>query len=292
MPALGGPRSDPAPSRWSYRWQRLWLTPVFRRVLRTGVPLALVTGMAGAWLADPVNRDALRLAVSDIIVSIEQRPEFMVKMMVIEGGSPEVADDLREILPVDFPVSSFDLDLTHMRSVALGLDAVSDASLRIRAGGVLELKITERIPAVVWRSRHGLELLDPEGARVSALAARTDRADLPVIAGDGADAAVPEALALLAAAKPIETRLRGLVRIGQRRWDVVLDRGQRILLPEANPVTALQRVIALDQARDLLARNVAAVDMRSPRRPTVRMNEEAASDLRRVKGLPTGVQAE
>ncbi|MEQ8256181.1 MAG: cell division protein FtsQ, partial [Roseovarius confluentis] len=32
------PKADPAPSRWSYRYQRLMLTPLFRKLLRVGVP--------------------------------------------------------------------------------------------------------------------------------------------------------------------------------------------------------------------------------------------------------------
>ncbi len=34
-------KADPAPSRWSYRLQRLMLTPLFRFSLRLGVPFAL-----------------------------------------------------------------------------------------------------------------------------------------------------------------------------------------------------------------------------------------------------------
>jgi hypothetical protein len=60
------------------------------------------------------------------------------------------------------------------------------------------------------------------------------------------------------------TRLRGLVRIGERRWDVVLDRDQRILLPADRRRGALERVIALDEAHELLARDIAVVDMRNP----------------------------
>ena len=61
------------------------------------------------------------------------------------------------------------------------------------------------------------------------------------------------------------------VWIGDRRWDVVLDRDQRIMLPEDDPVTALQRVIALDSAQDMMARDLVVVDMRNPARPTVRL---------------------
>jgi cell division protein FtsQ len=79
--------------------------------------------------------------------------------------------------------------------------------------------------------------------------------------------------------------LRGLVRVGERRWDVVLDRDQRILLPEADPVPALERVIALDEATELLARDVAVVDMRNPSRPTLRLTAAAMEELRRLRAI-------
>ena len=44
------------------------------------------------------------------------------------------------------------------------------------------------------------------------------------------------------------TTLRGLVRVGDRRWDLVLDRNQKIMLPEQNAPAALERLIALDKA--------------------------------------------
>ncbi|KGB80461.1 hypothetical protein JT55_18935 [Rhodovulum sp. NI22] len=76
--------------------------------------------------------------------------------------------------------------------------------------------------------------------------------------------------------------------MGERRWDVVLDRDQRILLPERGAVEALERVIALDQAEDMLERDLMAVDMRNADRPTLRMSPEAVEELRRVKTLETG----
>ncbi|MCB1342496.1 MAG: cell division protein FtsQ, partial [Pseudooceanicola sp.] len=102
--------------------------------------------------------------------------------------------------------------------------------------------------------------------------------DLPLIAGEGADARVAEALELVQAAKPLGGRLRGLVHVGERRWDVVLDREQRIQLPTDQPVAALERVIALDQAQDMLGRDVSVVDMRIEARPTLRMTEAAMQD--------------
>jgi len=89
---------------------------------------------------------------------------------------------------------------------------------------------------------------------------------------------VAQALELVEAARPLGERLRGLVRMGARRWDVVLDRDQRIMLPEQAPLRALERVIALEQAQDILSRDVARIDMRLERRPTVQMTNEAAEE--------------
>ena len=82
----------------------------------------------------------------------------------------------------------------------------------------------------------------------------------------GADAAAVEALALIDAAGPLLPRMRRLVRMGQRRWDMVLDRDQRILLPAENPVPALEALLALNTADDLLARDLTAIDLRDPAR--------------------------
>ncbi|QFT99427.1 cell division protein FtsQ [Roseovarius sp. THAF8] len=284
------PRADPAPSRWSYRYQRLMLTPLFRKLLRVGVPLCLTVGLATAYFSNPERREAIVLAVADLREQVETRPEFMVNLLAVEGASATVEEDIREIFPHDLPASSFDIDLDAVRLSIAGLPAVASASVRVRQGGVLVAQVEERQPVAVWRSRDGLGVVDIEGVVIGDIAHRADRADLPVIAGKGATRAVPEAMAILQAAAPLSSRLRGLVRMGERRWDVVLDRGQRILLPETDPVRALERVIVLAEVQDMLERDLAAVDMRLASRPTIRMNENAVSEWWRVTNMTVGAE--
>ncbi len=285
-----GRASDPAPSRLSYRMQRWLLTPGVRLFLRAGVPFAVVFGLVSAYMADEGRRDGFNLAIDGIVRSVQERPEFMVNMMAIDGAGRSVSQDIREVVPLDFPISSFDLDLAAIRDTVVGLDPVKDASVRIRPGGVLEVDVTERVPFLVWRTRDGIELLDETGAHVSFLEARSDRPDLPLIAGDGAELHVQQAMAVLAAAEPLRDRVRGLVRVGQRRWDLVLDRDQKILLPEDNPVQALERVLTLSDAYEMLERDVAQVDMRLGQRPTLRMSQAALESWWQIKQLTTGGQ--
>lgn len=276
---------DPSPSRLSYRMQRWMLTPGIRMGLRIGVPLCLTLAAVGAFLADEQRRDGLNLMVSELRDGIQERPEFRVGLMAIDGASLGLAKGIRATVPLDFPLSSFDLDLEQIRAAVNGLDAVKSATVRIRPGGILQIDVTERQPVVIWRTHNGLEMLDENGVHVRHLAARGTQANLPLIAGMGADRHVPEALALMAAARPLGSRLRGIVRMGERRWDVVLDRGQRIMLPSDHPVRALERVIALNQGSDLLERDLVAVDMRLGERPTLRMSTNAVKDWWRIRQI-------
>lgn len=279
---------DPAPSRLAYKLERLRLTPGYRGFLRIGVPVLAVAGVIGFLTTDERAQAHIDYGVSEMRRIIEERPEFAVHLMAIDGASRELADDIREVLPYDFPISSFDLDLEEMRQAVMELDPVAQADIRIRSGGVLQIEVQERLPAIVWRGPQGVETLDAEGHRVGALIARAERRDLPLITGVGADMAVPEALQLFAVATPLSEHVRGLVRMGERRWDMVLDREQRILLPENDPISALQRVIALHQAEDLFSRDVTAIDMRLGQRPTIRLAENAITELWRIRGYSVG----
>lgn len=280
-------RRDPAPSRLAWRMQRMWLTPLFRLTFRLGLPLVIVGGPVALYLADDVRRAALVTAAAEFREEFEARPEFAVGLISVEGAAPDLAQAIRRRLNLTLPMSSFDIDLAAARDRVQALDAVARADLAIRAGGVLEVAIVERVPALVWRDGAALHLIDRSGHRVASLAARSDRADLPLIAGEAAPAATAEALELLAAAAPIGPRIRGLVWVGERRWDLVLDRDQRVLLPEgrAAALAALQRFLAEDAREDLLARDVAAVDLRLSHRPVLRLTPYAGLQLRRGRGL-------
>jgi len=283
------PRSDPAPSRLAYRLERLMLTPLFRRALRVGLPFALAFGAGAYFLGDAGRQERIVAAIADLRRQIETRPEFMVHLLEIEGASGPVEAEIREIFPYDLPASSFEIDLDHLRDAISGLPAVANADLRVRRGGVLAARVRERVPVALWRDRDGLKLVDTQGAAVATLADPAERPALPLVAGEGANADIPGALAILDAAAPLGVRVGGLVRMGERRWDVVLEDGPRILLPEADAVRALERVIVLDEVQDVLDRDVAAIDMRLPARPTVRMKAHAVEEWWRATQMMAGV---
>ncbi len=75
------------------------------------------------------------------------------------------------------------------------------------------------------------------------------------------------------------------MRVSELRWDLVLDRDQRIMLPPTGADAALDRVLALNEAQDLLKRDLARVDIRNTQRPTLRLTANALEDMRILKGI-------
>ena len=115
-----GLRRDPAPSRWAYRMQRLWLTPLFRVTFRIGLPIFLIALIAGLYLRDDARRAQVTGVFTGMVDKFQARPEFRVSLISVEGAAPELADAIRARLQLNLPQSSFDLDLDAARQHEVG----------------------------------------------------------------------------------------------------------------------------------------------------------------------------
>lgn len=290
--------TDPAQSRLAYRAQRIAWSRGFRAFLRLGLPLAAMGGVALWVWTDEGRRTLLSDMVYEAKRAIQARPEFAVQMLAIDGASPRLAEEVRAALLLDLPTSSFDLDLAELRARAEALRPVARAQMQVRQAGILHVQVTERRPVALWRRDDGaLWSVDGTGALIRPVAQRADRTDLPFVSGRGADVAIAEIAPLVAAAGPLSPRILGFKRRGERRWDMVLDRGQVILLPASLPeetpgvraIAALEHLLARDAAQDLFARDITVFDMRLADRPTLRLSEAAARELRRIRALEAGV---
>jgi len=85
---------------------------------------------------------------------------------------------------------------------------------------------------------------------------------------------------MVAAHEALADRVSALVRVGDRRWDVLLNDGPTIRLPEQGQEAALQEVVRLEAQAKLLQRDVAIVDLRIPDRITIRLTPDAAEKRR------------
>ncbi len=151
---------------------------------------------------------------------------------------------------------------------------VEAAHVERRLPGTILVRITERRAFAVWQREGRFSVIDREG-RVMATERLEAFGPLPLVVGAGAERVAAPMIDLLRSAPEIADRVQAIIRVSERRWNLRLQNGADILLPEGHEEAAITRLAEL-QARDrLLDRPLAAVDMRLPDRLVVRMQAPA-----------------
>jgi cell division protein FtsQ len=274
-------KKSPGPSRLAYRISRAWKKAWVRRSVLLLVPVACVSAIAWQIVTSPGLRDAFTERKAAMIAELSERPEFAVREVRVNGASEELTREIQELVALSPGMSSLTMDVAAIQAQVSQLGAVRSAQVTLSSAGVLEVAVTERVAVALWRDvEDQLWLVDVEGASIAPAMTRQGYPNLPVVLGEAAPQAMEEALRLFNSVPDLQPRVRAMVRVGGRRWDIALDRDLTIMLPETGPLAALDRVIAWHLGEDLLDRDLAAIDMRLPERPTLRMTEEGVQKLR------------
>lgn len=271
---------DPAPSRVAYRIMRLLLIPRLRLIFTLGFPSLLIfCATLGLFININVweNISAIK---KDLKLAFVERPEFMIKVASIDGSSDELANEIREILPLDFPVSYFDLDIKYLHKVVNEIPAVASAAIKISAGGVLQINVAEKSPAFIWRKDNIMSVIDETGSFIRIANSRVDYPKLPLVVGEAADLAVSEISSLMQANEYFKDHVRAFIRVGERRWDLILENNVRIMLPQREFLAAFDRLMLMNEAGQLLSGRLSNIDMRLVVRPTVRVDTVSVDPLK------------
>ena len=152
-------------------------------------------------------------------------------------------------------------DAAHARRLLENLDWVAAAKVQRKFPNQLEIDVVEREPFAIWQRGESHYVIDRSGAAMSGIPA-AKLAMLPLVAGEGANAAAAELINQLEATPNLMLQMRAAARIGKRRWTLYLDNGVTILLPENGVTDALAKVDRLDRTQQLLSKGIASVDMR------------------------------
>ena len=270
---------DPAPSIISYRLMRLMLIPRLRLILTLGIPsLIIFCGTLILFLNINVHENIEALK-KDLKRALVERPEFMIKVASVDGASDELAHEIREIMPLNFPVSYFDLDIKYLHKVLNDIPAVASAAIKVTVSGVLQINISERIPAFIWRKDDVISVIDEKGEFIRLATSRLDYPELPLVIGEAANLSIADISSLMEDNQYFLDQVRAFVRVGERRWDLVLDNNLRIMLPQTEFLAAFDRLMLMNHTGSLFSNQLSTIDMRLVERPTVRVGAVSVDPL-------------
>jgi cell division protein FtsQ len=199
------------------------------------------------------------------------------------SGNVETSDiDILQQLGLDGSTSVVAIDAHAARDKLMELPWVTDAHVQKIYPRGLMVQLVERKAAGIWQHGDALSLIDARGDVIAPLTGAR-HADLPLYVGLGADRHSDELEARLLFHPELRERVKAAIRIADRRWDLRLDNGVTISLPEDNVGAALKRFAVFDAGRDVLSRDITAVDLRLDDRIALRLSEAALE--RRTQAL-------
>jgi cell division protein FtsQ len=200
---------------------------------------------------------------------------FRVSEIVIAGRRLLTEQDVLIAAGVTDRTSLLFLDASEARAGLTASPWIAEAAVRKLYPGRLEIEITERVPFALWQMDGKINIIAADG---SVLAPLTDRrfVSLPLVVGRGAEKKARDFLATLDRYPAIRQEVRAAILVGDRRWNLKLKNGIDVRLPEQNMPGGLDRLATLNRERQLLTRDITAVDLRLADRVSVRLSEEAA----------------
>lgn len=199
---------------------------------------------------------------------------FAIEDVRVSGNRETSEIDILERLGLDGTTSLVALDVKDARQKLSDLPWVEDVSVRKIYPGTIEITLKEREAFAIWQHGTDLSLIERTGSVIAPL--RDNKfSSLPLFVGRDAETAAADFAAEFDNWPEIKARVKAYVRVAGRRWDLRLDSGIVVKLPEHNVPRAMDVLATLEAEQGLLERDIAAVDLRLEDRTTVRLTEGA-----------------
>jgi cell division protein FtsQ len=195
---------------------------------------------------------------------------FAIEDVKVVGNNETSDIDILGQLELDGETSLVGMSAEGARQAIAKLPWVESAEVRKVYPGTLLVSLEERKAFAVWQNGQELSLIDSAGDTIVPFRPGRYNA-LPLVVGEGAEKRVKGFVDEVAAYPALAGKVRAYIRVADRRWDILLENGVRIMLPEDEPMKALAEVERLDSEKHLLSRDIAAVDMRLDDRVTVQL---------------------
>ncbi len=246
--------------------RRAWLA------LALALPaLAIAGGATWLWRSGAVA-SAAQSAARDM-AEFGARFGLAITEVSLEGRENADRGDILAALQIERGLALFAFDPHEAKRRLEALPWVAHAAVERRAPAAIHVQIVERKPFALWQQDRRLAVVDRAGV---VLAERNlERfGDLLLLVGHDAPRRASELLEIIATEPELARRVTAAVRVGGRRWNVLLDDAIEVKLPEEEVVAAWNRLARLERANGLLARDISAIDLRLSDRLMVTLSNE------------------
>lgn len=201
---------------------------------------------------------------------------FAVREIEITGNTFTKPEDVFLALGLNGNRSLISIDVAHSRQALSAMPWIDSVSIRKAYPDTLVIDVVERAPYALWQMGDAIAVIETDGETIGGYAADPRLTSLPLLVGVGANEAGKAFIEEVAQFPDIANRVHAYIRVGDRRWDIRLENGLTVRLPEAGVDHALGRLLAMDAQLGVTHRDLAAIDLRLKDRTVFAMTENSA----------------
>nr|WP_208621506.1 cell division protein FtsQ/DivIB [Rhizobium hainanense] len=200
---------------------------------------------------------------------------FAIEDVKVSGNDETSEIEILQLLGLDGTTSLVALNADAARQKIANLPWVQNVEVRKVYPRTVEVRLKERKAYAIWQHGSELSLIQKDGSVIAPL--RDNKfAKLPLFVGRDAETAAASIDDQFEKWPDVRSHVKAFVRVAGRRWDLYLDSGVIIKLPEDNIDGALARLTKLDKDENLLERDIAAIDLRIDDRTAIELTPDAA----------------
>ena len=257
LPGLGW-RNQPRDNRF-VRGIRVVSGVFGKPLVLLSAALAAFVVVAGLLVGGYVGR-GLR-TVNATIDAASADAGFGIAEVHISGNTRTPPESVAAALAIEPGQSIFAADLKAARLRLMALDWVAEADVRRRYPDSINVTIVEKLPFALWQSPSGLYVIERSGGLITNKNVEAF-ANLPKFIGVGANGGA-DMVDAIAAHRAVSARVKAIERISNRRWNLILDGGVTVKLPEAGWQKQIDMLEHLIVDKGILERDIAEIDLRN-----------------------------
>lgn len=194
---------------------------------------------------------------------------FGISEIHISGNRRTPYSQVLEVLAMKPGQSIFSADLWQARGRLARLDWIANAEIHRRYPDAIFVTLVEKRPFALWQSPPDAKgegliwVVERNGGLITTRELEKFRR-LPKLVGAGAPGAAADLVDAVASHRAIAARIALYARQSERRWNLILDDGVVVKLPESGWQKELDALEHLIIDGGILERDVTEIDLRSP----------------------------
>ncbi len=240
---------------------------IARPMMAMCVLLAVLVLLAALFASGVIGRGIH--AVDRGIAAVTADAGFGISEIHISGNRRTPYRQVLEVLGMKPGQSIFSADLWSARNRLSHLDWIASAEVHRRYPDAIFVTLVEKRPFALWRppanarGEAPIYVVERNGSPITSREIEKFRR-LPKLVGAGAPQAAADLVDAVATHRAIAARIAAYVRVSDRRWNLILDDGVVVQLPETGWPRQLDALEHLIIDGSILERDITQIDLRSP----------------------------